>query len=304
MSASPDATVVITTKDRREELRTAVESALRQEGADIEVLVIDDGSSDGTANMLQADYPSARLWREEQSKGLIVRRNQGAHLANGEVIFSIDDDAEFTTPYVVRQTLDDFEESCIGAVAIPYMDVNRDSEVRQQAPDDRAVYCTAAYRGTAHAVRRDLFLELGGYREHFVHQGEERDLCVRMLGAGYVVRLGRADHIRHYESPRRSFERMDFYGRRNDILFAWHNAPTSLLPFYLALETLNTVRTALRHRRFRSFIRGLLAGYRDCIRYAGKRAPLDFDVFRLYRTLFRKGPLPLEEVRTRLRGFS
>jgi glycosyltransferase involved in cell wall biosynthesis len=45
-----DATVVITTKDRKGELRTAVQSAVEQT-ADPEVLVLDDGSTDGTAEM-------------------------------------------------------------------------------------------------------------------------------------------------------------------------------------------------------------------------------------------------------------
>ena len=290
-----DATIVITTKDRKEALRTAVESALEQT-ADAEVLVVDDGSSDGTAAMIREEYPCVRLHREETSAGLIVRRNQAAQLANGSIIFSIDDDAEFSTPYVVEQTLDDFTDPCIGAVAIPYVDVQKGPTIKQQAPDDERVFCTAAYRGTAHALRRDVFLQLGGYREHYVHQGEEMDYCIRMLDAGYAVRLGTADVIHHHESPHRSFERMDYYGRRNEILFHWQNTPQPYLPVYLATGIVNTIRTALPRGRYEHFLRGMGAGYRDCFTYRDKRDPVEEATFDLYQKLRRKGPMLLSEV--------
>lgn len=290
-----EATVLVTTKDRKVDLRRAVQSAVEQT-ANPEVLVVDDGSSDGTAEMIVEEFPEVRLHREEDSAGLIVRRNQGAELANGDIIFSIDDDAEFSTEYVVEQTLRDFDDSRIGAVAIPYVDVNRSPEVKQDAPDEDGQYCAFSFRGTAHALRRDLFSGLGGYREHLVHQGEEMDYCIRMLDAGYVVRMGRSDIIKHYESPKRSFERMDFYGRRNDVLFGWHNVPASVLPFYFLLSVINTARTAARLGRTRNMMAGVLAGFRDCVRYAGARQPVDLDTYRLYRWLRREGPTEIDRV--------
>ena len=83
--------------------------------------------------------------------------------------------------------------------------------VRQRAPDPSAVWVTDRFIGTAHAVRRDVFLACGGYREFLVHQGEEGDFCIRMLAGGHHVRLGNSDPIHHFESPRRDFRRMDYY---------------------------------------------------------------------------------------------
>lgn len=290
-----NATVVITTKDRKQDLRRAVQSAVEQT-ATPEVLVIDDGSSDGTAEMICEDFPSVLVYREEESAGLIVRRNQGARMAEGDVIFSIDDDAEFSSSHVVEQTLREFDDPRTGAVAIPYVDVKRSPEVRQEAPDSDGRYCTFAFRGTAHALRRDLFLELGGYRDHLVHQGEEMDYCIRMLDAGYVVRLGRSDIIKHYESPKRSHERMDFYGSRNDVLFGWHNVPSSSLPLYFFRTILNTFRTAIQVGRVRDFVAGRLAGFRDCVRYSDARQPVALNTYRLYRWLRREGPKEVDQV--------
>ena len=165
--AAPDPSpVVIVSRNRRDELRTAVRSALAQTGGH-EVLVIDDGSTDGTAEMIRAEFAGVRLVRHAHSRGYIARRNEGAREATGDVVISIDDDAAFTTPSTVDQTLARFDREEIGAVAIPYADVIRSPEVRQLAPDPTSTFVTATFIGTAHALRRDVFQKVGGYREYW-----------------------------------------------------------------------------------------------------------------------------------------
>src|SRR3989304_512381 len=146
-----DATIVISTKDREEDLARAVVSALAQKGADIEVLVVDDGSSDGTSKMVRARFPQSLLITHAESAGYIVRRNEAAKAARGKIVVSIDDDAEVSTQFVVQQILPFFENAAVGVVAIPYRDVNRSQTVFQQAPEPHGVYWAASYVGTAHA---------------------------------------------------------------------------------------------------------------------------------------------------------
>ena len=233
------ASIVITTKNRKDELRSAINSALQQTG-DAEIIVIDDGSTDGTSNMVKSEFPEVRLVRCETSSGYIAQRNRGAELANGDVIFSIDDDAVFSSPQTMRQTLQSFDHPRIGAVAIPYIEPTKSCQLHQMAPESTGTYITNDFIGTAHAVRKDIFLALGGYRRYLIHQGEEQDFCIRMLDAGYFVRLGDADPILHFDSPRRDFRRMDYYGARNAIYFLYQNAPASLLIPYLCASTLKT----------------------------------------------------------------
>jgi GT2 family glycosyltransferase len=168
--------------------------------------------------------------------------------------------------------------------------------VNAAAPDDGRIWCVAAYTGTAHAVRRDLFLRLGGYREDLVHQGEESDYCMRMLVAGRVTRLGRAPLIQHHESPRRSFARMDFHGRRNDILFAWRHAPfISLVPHLLG-TSLHGVRDAASTGRWKTHGSGILEGWRMIARGAALREPVPPKVYEAFRMLRRHGSKPIEEI--------
>lgn len=293
------ATIALVTRNRRDELRRALCSALAQHRV-AEVLIIDDGSTDATSEMVRGEFPNARLERRADSKGYIARRNEAGQLARGAVIFSIDDDAEFSSPYVVEQTLGLFSDDRIGAIAIPFIDVLKGQSIHQSAPAGAGCYITDSYVGTAHAVRRDLFLQLGGYREDLVHQGEERDFCLRMLDAGYVVRLGTGDPIHHYESIHRDLARMDYYGRRNDILFAWQNVPMPHLPAHLLGTTLNGLGFGLRCGRFTNHARGIIAGYMEILRGSNERRPVSAAAYRLQRQLRKSGPRRLEEIAEQL----
>lgn len=298
-----DATILFTTKNRRDDLRRALASALMQEGVVIEILVIDDGSTDGTSEMVRTEFPGVRLERREESAGYIVRRNEGVRLANAAVVFSLDDDAGFSSPHTVAQTLPEFSQALIGAVAIPFVNVLHGPQVWQQAPEDAAgeIYVADSFIGTAHALRRELFLALGGYREHLLHQGEEGDYCLRMLAAGYVVRMGRAEPIHHFESSRRDWRRMDFYGRRNDVLFVWHNVPARDFPVHLTATIFNGLRFAAGHARSPwQMVRGLARGCVDGLRYWHERKPVPRAVYRLHRRLKKSGPVPLRTIASQL----
>jgi glycosyltransferase involved in cell wall biosynthesis len=293
--SAPNATVVITTKNRRDDLRRAIASAIRQD-IPLEILVIDDGSTDGTAEMVRSDFRQARVVRSEQSRGLIVQRTEAAKLATTPVIVSIDDDAEFSMPHVVSQALDDLDHPQVGAVAIPYINDRQDQILRHRAPDDAEVYVTDSFTGTAHALRRDVFLRLGGYRAALFHQGEERDYCVRLLEAGFFTRLGRSDPILHHESPRRDLRRMDLYGRRNDVLFAWHNVPAAALVPQLLGTTARGLAFGARIGRPLRMAHGLALGYGACVRQWRNRRPVSPTTYRLFRELRRRGIVRLTEV--------
>jgi glycosyltransferase involved in cell wall biosynthesis len=294
VDGQPIATIIITTRNRRDELRRALSSCMRQTGAP-EIIVIDDGSDDGTDEMVRVAFPSIRLVRSETSLGLIVQRNRGARLAHGPIIVSIDDDAEFSDQETVARTLAEFDDPRVGAIAIPFINVLADRAIRQRSPEEGRRYVAASYIGTAHAVRRDVFLRLGGYREQLFHQGEEGDFCVRMLAAGFLVRLGSADPIRHYESPRRDMRRMDLYGGRNQVLFAWHNVPGPYVPLDWCRVVLSRLRWGMRTRRLLRGIQSAWFGFSSVRGEWGQRKAVGLTAYRVYRHLERRGAMPMEQ---------
>jgi GT2 family glycosyltransferase len=292
--ASLASAVVIVTKNRQSDLRRAVASALEQT-AKPEVVVIDDGSADGTADMVRREFPQACLHRSGASLGYIAQRNRAARLTDADVIVSIDDDAVFSSPGVVEQAITAFGHPRVAAVAIPYIEPHKSEQMLQTAPDNRGIWATDAFRGTAHALRRDIFLKLGGYREQLVHLGEEQDLGVRFLEQGFVVRVGYGEHIIHFEAQQRDWSRIEYYGRRNDILFVWHNVPAAFAPQHLLGTTMNGLRWSIAARST-AMARGTLAGYADSARRWNERAPVSVPVYRLHRQLKKQGPRLLCEI--------
>lgn len=297
MTSRPAASVVIATRNRRNELREAVRSALAQ-SVPLEVVVIDDASTDGTAGMLRAEFPTVRLYRSDEPHGVVTQRNRGVALARAPIVLGLDDDAVYTSSETVAQTLDDFSDPRIGAVAIPYVDVTRNGSVllRHRAPATDGVYVTAVFGAGAFAARRDLYLVLGGMRDVIFHQGEERDFCLRLLDAGYVTRLGTGDPLVHKESSIRDVRRMDLYGRRNDILHSWHNVPLRFAPLRMLELTVKGIGFGVRVGRPLRMLRGLLLGYRACWQERAKRRPVSVAAYRLDRLLRRRGPQRLERV--------
>jgi hypothetical protein len=89
---------------------------------------------------------------------------------------------------------------------------------------------------------------------------------------------------------------MDFYGRRNDVLFAWHHVPFPAVVTHLAGTTINGVRSAWQAGRAWQMAKGLASGYADLLRYATERRPTSAAVYQLHRRLKRDAPLTLASV--------
>jgi glycosyltransferase involved in cell wall biosynthesis len=290
----PVATVVIVTFNRKEDLRRAVQSVLDQ-STDVEVLVLDDCSTDGTDRMMQEEFPTARYVRADTNAGYIVHRNRAADLATGEILFSLDDDAEFSTPEVVSQTVRDFDDPRIGAVAIPYIDVKIDPAVRQAAPDAQEPWLIETFRGTAYAVRKEVFIGTGRFRAEFRHQGEESDFCLRMLDRGYVVRRGTADPILHHESPKRDRSRVLWHSTRNWVVNMLFNYPMPDLAVHLAVKAVNGIRRGISYRMYLTPPAGMLAGYAYALPRLNQRRPVRRATLALFERMRRGGPLRLAD---------
>jgi glycosyltransferase involved in cell wall biosynthesis len=233
-------TIAITTRNRKDELRLALTSALTQ-GAD-EVLVWDDGSTDGTSEMVEAEFPAVKVLRSAQSLGLITARNRLAHEAIGDVLFSLDDDAVFTSPTVVRDTMSYFADPKVAAVAIPLRNGRNETRIIQAASGPGRLEPIRQFIGCAHAVRRSDFLAAGGYPEYLGRQEEELHLAAEFLKAGQTITKGWSDPVHHLISSRRSRSLEVRLEARNLWLFALRYTPWWAMVPHLAASALNVLR--------------------------------------------------------------
>lgn len=303
-NSKPSATVVITTRNRKEMLQPAIASALSQHG-EIEVLVMDDASTDGSADMVKRTFPTVRVVTSRHRCGLIVQRNRAAKLANAPVIFSLDDDAIFTSPNIVSQALPYFRDERVGALALPLINIidgiEREFYAGRPTQQD-AFWVMHTFTGAAYAVRRDLFLSLGGFQGHLFHWGEEPEYSQRMLDSGRVVRLASTDPVHHFPAAEGRHKRgKNVWLYRNMILASWYTAPRSLLVPVLAAQTARClVRGTSSLRQFPIAIEGIVRGYASCIARFWNRTPISYQSFKLFVELNRRRFVPYEEIACRL----
>lgn len=99
----PLISVIVPTFNRRHVLPRALDSVLKQRGAGlVELIVVDDGSTDETADLVRANYPQARLLRQE-NRGVSAARNVGIQAAQGEWIALLDSDDYWLEEKLARQ---------------------------------------------------------------------------------------------------------------------------------------------------------------------------------------------------------
>jgi GT2 family glycosyltransferase len=90
----PEISVVIPTYNRKDRLRQALKTVVSQEGVVFEIWVIDDGSTDGTKEMLAAEFPSVNYFYQE-NQGPSAARNRGIERSRGKWIAFLDSDDEW-----------------------------------------------------------------------------------------------------------------------------------------------------------------------------------------------------------------
>lgn len=296
------ATVVITSKNRKHELSKAIDSVLKQDYPYLSILVFDDGSTDGTTSFIKNKYENQKVtvYRESQSLGLIDARNKAATLVEKDIIFSIDDDAIFSNKTIISDCIKLFANyKQIGAIAIPLIDVLYNNRKRQYPIDKEQVYVTSDFIGTAHALRKDVFLSLGGYKNGFVRQEEEPEFCIRLLNSGYYVAIADTSPILHFEYPKENLDEVYYYWARNTLLSQFINTPTLFLPVQIIISFVLMLKNEKNKNYLNnnSYKGNIISGFLDGIRLFSKykHKPVKLKTYFKYRRL-RKKQYPINKV--------
>ena len=282
------ASIVIATKNRKEELKRAINSCMKLNG-NPGILIFDDGSDDGTFAYIKETFPGINIYREEKSIGLIDARTKAATLVEEDIIFSIDDDAIFTDENTVVEILKYFDHPSVGAVTIPYIDIYKSQQVKQIGHSDfNKLLACGVFRGTAHALRRNIFLKLGGYEKNFVRQGEESDYAIRMYVNGYFIRVGNSKPIIHFESPTRDTKFIDYYAARNSLIIAYKYTPGVILIPYLFWLCIQLYINSVNKRTTSSINKGIKDGIKAIHESIFIRTPMPFFKFIAYKLLLHR----------------
>jgi glycosyltransferase involved in cell wall biosynthesis len=170
-------------------VRQAVRSVLEQEFEDLELVVVDDGSTDGSADIVEEVSDSRVRVVPGPERGVAAAFNAGVGAARGEVIMRCDAD-DFYTPGRVRALVEalDARPEC-GAVCAQFSTVDRSGrtvahlrtgEVGEEITGELLAGETRTHFNTF-AVRVEHMRALGGAREYF-ESAEDIDLQLRLAG--------------------------------------------------------------------------------------------------------------------------
>ncbi len=91
-AVAPLVSVCIVNWNCRELLRNCISSLQRRQGVSLEVIVVDNGSSDGAADMVARDFPRVRLIGNAENVGFARANNQAARAAQGDLLFFLNND--------------------------------------------------------------------------------------------------------------------------------------------------------------------------------------------------------------------
>jgi GT2 family glycosyltransferase len=220
----PRASVVVCSYNGATTIGQTCRALLDVDYPDFEVIVVDDGSDDGTAAIAE-EFAFTVIRTENQ--GLSAARNTGAEAATGEYIAYLDDDA-WPDPHWLKHLVNTFQQGGFAAVGGPNIPPSDESTVARcvaHSPggpihvlldDVRAEHVP----GCNLAVRRSDLDEIGGFDPRFRVAGDDVDLCWRLEERGLEIGFSPGAMVWHRrrDSVRGFLRQQRGYGRAEALL--------------------------------------------------------------------------------------
>jgi len=186
-AATPRVSVVIPVWNGERTIAATLDSVLAQTVRDIEVLVIDDGSTDGTAAIVSKSADSRVALHRFENRGLAASRNRGMRLARGEFIAFVDADDLWRPERLARQ-LEALDAAPTAALAYSFTDCIDEGGtvvgpgsyiVAEGRVYERLLVWNFLDNGSSMIARRDALLASGGFDET-LPAAEDWDLWLRI----------------------------------------------------------------------------------------------------------------------------
>ena len=210
MNSNPLVSVVIPTHNRKEKLFSLIKSIFRSNypSDKLEIIVVDDASSDGTCDMVKKFYPEVKVIRIDNEVFPAKARDIGARRSRGDYIFFIDDDCIVhpdTIAYLIKTAMIKNKVGIIAPIILYKKEMHKiwcagcvyehnrlrdlihlykDSNLREVQEKHKILSIT--YSPSAFLIRKSIYLEVDGFNyKDFPIAWEEVDLALRVKQRGY-----------------------------------------------------------------------------------------------------------------------
>ena len=305
---SPTVSIAVLNYQRRDALRDALEGARAQRYPVLEIIAVDNASTDGSAEMVRGEFPDVRLISLDRNLAA-AGRNAGVAAAKGDVVVTIDNDVRFTTADDVTRAVDAFARHPRAAVVNFTIlagdgSLSRRDWCHPRDPDAWAEreFLTDYVLEGASACRREAFLAAGGYWAPFFIGHEGWDLALRLMEAGHDLVYTPTVKVRHLvDQSARPSSRIYYTFTRNAIWVALRNHRARPAARAIAQDLLMMGFAALRAGEVAAYVRGVrdaLTATRDAL---ADRRPLGSETYARIRAIRALKPRVAARVRRHIR---
>ncbi len=281
--------VIIPNWNGAEHLPTCLESLKRQTLAGLEVIVVDNGSTDGSLLLLKQEYAEAQVLALGENRGFAGACNAGMRAARGDFVVLLNNDTEAAADWLeeVVAAFDRFPEAGMVASKMLLFDRrsvfhtagdfyrldgvpgNRGVWETDEGQYDTELYVFGACGGSA-AYRRAMLEEVGLLDEAFFYSCEDVDLAWRAQLAGWRCMYAPRAVVYHKLSATGGGPTASFYDGRNTIYVLIKDYPADLWQRHwrkvlcrqltIAGEAIRSWRGRAARARLRGQVAGLLTG--------------------------------------------
>ena len=207
----PLVSVVITTWNRREDLKGTLLQLKDQRYSNLEIIVVDNNSTDGTRELIEEHFPEVRGISLPENVG-IEGTNLGMREAKGKYILLLDNDSSPKEDAIAKMVAAFERDPKIGIIAFNVRGLDfQNPEPRTQNPEP-----AYGFSGGGAGIRRTILEEVGYFPGEFFLYLCEQDLSIRVLNGGYEI-VHYPDIIAHHRTSGISRKRRQvaYYYTRN-----------------------------------------------------------------------------------------
>jgi GT2 family glycosyltransferase len=222
---------MITTRNRREELRITLSRLLELQPQPDEILICADGCTDGTGDMIRREFPTCTLIENESPRGSVFSRDRLLRLSGADLVASFDDDSYPLDHDFFSRARHLFEKRSEVAV-LSFPEIRDDGSFANSSKTTSSPsHLVSAYANCAAVMRRDVYLRSDGFPVFFGHMYEEPDFALQCYALGKVVRFEPTLTIRHHvTATERNPIRRHQLNARNELWSVWLRCPWPWLP--------------------------------------------------------------------------
>jgi len=266
--AWPSAAIVLLNYNTRDLLEKLIPSVLASDYPNLQVFVADNGSSDGSGDLVREQFPGVKLIEMPENLGYAAGYNRALEQIEAEYYVLLNTDVEVTPGWLTTLILEMQRDNRVAAAQPKILDYHRRDHFEYGGAAGGWMdmlgypFCRGRIFGTvekdegqydqtqslfwasgaALCIRASLFRRLGGFDPRYFAHLEEIDLCWRLKKAGFKVLAVPASVVYHigggtmeYLSPKKAY--LNF---RNSLITLWKNEPLHkllwLLPLRLVLD--------------------------------------------------------------------